>query len=49
MRCVMYVTKTVIKVIIPMRVVKFCPECGAKILKMISGERVRYPWEGAKV
>lgn len=35
--------------IVPMRVVKFCPECGAKILKMISGERVRYPWEGAKV
>lgn len=32
--------------IVPMRVVKFCPECGAKILKMISGERVIYPWEG---
>lgn len=32
--------------IVPMRVVKFCPECGTKILKMISGERIIYPWEG---
>lgn len=32
--------------IVPMRVVKFCPECGAKILKMTSGNRIRYPWEG---
>lgn len=32
--------------IVPMRVVKFCPECGAKILKMTSGNRIRYPWKG---
>lgn len=34
--------------IIPMRTVKFCPECGTKILKMtttIKGEeQVAYPW-----